>query len=129
MRETSLAVYREIKENGYLSEMRWRVYDIVARFGPITAPDLNVKAAKLYGGTGEHYEKRLSELAELDAIEELGEIPSERTGNMATLWAVTNRKPKLKLPARETSKQKIKRLEAELAFIKGNLCLECRTLA
>lgn len=92
MRTTSIRVYREIKESGLLSRMRWRVYRVVFKHGPLTAHELDTHLAAPEE-TKTSYHKRLSELERVGVCRVVGERPCTITGRSALLWDVTDNLP------------------------------------
>ena len=87
MRHTSTKAYHEIRDNGLLSKMRFKVYEAVYKYGPITGVGLN----RLLKTPSAH--KRLSELEAAGVIEIVGEKKTT-TGHMGILWDVTKALPK-----------------------------------
>ncbi len=88
-RQTSIDVYHRIKADGLLSRMRWNVYDILFREGPLTGKELDKKM-----GTDSAH-KRLSELKVLGVIADSAEKVRECSvsGEMVVEWDVTANLP------------------------------------
>jgi hypothetical protein len=91
MRNTSIEVYKQIKESGLLSKLRFEVYEKIFKYGPITQGEM----------WNEHFPKRQRHdvgprFAELEArgvIECVGERPCNVTGRLAMIWDVTSKLP------------------------------------
>lgn len=92
MRDTSLLAYRQIKEEGLLSRMRFVVYDHLFHHGPLTAVELSsqLKGPKEVSPS---YHKRLSELERLGVVRTVDRRECSITGREAELWDVTSRLP------------------------------------
>lgn len=94
MRQTSAEAYREIQEKGLLSKMRFRAYEILYKWGPLTAAQVCGHAQELYGsGSYRDFHKRLSELRDAGVIYEMGETTCPTTGRHVILWDVTSNLP------------------------------------
>lgn len=105
-RQTSIEAYTTIRDSGLLSQRRWEIYDIVFRFGPMTA---NEAFAKLYkDNLGPHNAAsnsaaRFSELRDRGVIYEVQTRICKITGMTVIEWDVTDRLPlKLDKPKRHT---------------------------
>lgn len=94
IRQTSIDAYNNIKANGLLSEMRFRVYEALFINGPLTGKELD----KMLGTDSAH--KRLSELKALGCIDDSGELTRtcKVSGERVIEWDVTDR-----LPVRQAS--------------------------
>lgn len=92
IRETSRTAYQQIKAEGLLSRMRWRVYDAIYHHGPLTGHELDTHLAHP-DETKTSYHKRLSELLRLRVVRIAGERPCKITGRVAVLWDVTTSLP------------------------------------
>lgn len=100
MRRTSTDTYKQIKEEGLLSRMRWRVYSALFHDGPATAGELDVQ-----GMSRNNVATRMTELRELGVVRESGERACGSTGRNVILWRVSGR-----LPAkRDTGKRAVSR--------------------
>lgn len=96
-RKTSLLAYNKLATAGpgggsLLSEMRWKVYDHLYRFGPLTGRELDAGLARP-DETRTSYHKRLSELRALRLVEETGTKACSITGETAISWDVTDLAP------------------------------------
>ncbi len=92
VRTTSFEAYREIRDRGLLSPMRWRVYACLYGYGPFTSAELDEhmrNPKELRPG----YHKRLSELRGMEVVQEVGERECRVTGRNAIVWDVTDRLP------------------------------------
>ena len=79
--------YREIEANGLLSRMRFRVYDLLFRDGPLTQREVDVRL-----GTDSGH-KRVSELVERRVVRAVGERSCSVSGQLAVEWDVTDGLP------------------------------------
>ncbi len=94
VRDTSLATYRAIQQQGLLSRMRWVVYNTLFSHGPLTSRELDHRLSA--GGKSEDrpsYHKRLSELERLGVIRTVGKRPCGITGRTVYAWDVTSQLP------------------------------------
>jgi len=118
-RKTSKTVYDQIKNNGLLSKLRWKVYDYVYNNGPCTAKD--VTSALLEGDQSSGvYNTRLSELSRMGTIKEIGITKCQRTGRKVILWDVTDKLPTKPETVKATGKTR-KQLEAEIQDLREKL--------
>lgn len=97
-RQTSIEAYRQIKEDGLLSERRFEAYELLFHHGPCTAKEM-MQFAKNEGTITNHIhlyslEKRLSELRKMGCVAEAGERSCNVSGMTAILWEVTGKLPK-----------------------------------
>lgn len=94
-RETSVAVYKKIKEEGLLSRKRFEIYEILFQSGPLTASQI---AKRMKGfkseAVGANVHARLGELRETGCIQELKSVCCPVTGNTVLNWDVTAKLPK-----------------------------------
>jgi len=107
VRDTSLSAYKQIKEQGLLSERRLQVYSDLFRYGPCTANELYLKMDRKVKSTQANIHPRLGELRESGVVNEITQRQCDVTNRMAIVWDVNSKLP-IK-PKRElSSKQKIK---------------------
>lgn len=86
-RQTSIDVYHQIRANGMLAGMRWKVYDVLYQQGPVTRGELQQV-------TGIDYVyNRLSELRRMGVVQIVGTRACRVTGNVCQLWDVTSALP------------------------------------
>jgi uncharacterized protein YwgA len=118
---TSAIAYRTIKDSGLLSEMRWRVYDILYHHGPLLGSQVSAlyKRDHLTTSYSETVRNRITELRDLGVVIEVGHAIDPITKMSAILWDVTDQLPQKKLEKKESSKQKIKRLEQRITQLEG----------
>jgi hypothetical protein len=94
-RQTSIEVYREIKENGLLSKRRQEVFEVLFKHGPMTSGEafyiMNVYKPD---GALTQSRARFTELRNLGVIKENGTKKCNVTGKCAIVWEVTNNVPK-----------------------------------
>jgi hypothetical protein len=96
VRNTSREVYEQIKREGLLSQRRWQVYDTLYNHGPLTGAQVAKLVKARYGKwcESETVRNRLTELREMEAIEELDEVACPTNGRRVILFDVTNRLPR-----------------------------------
>ena len=82
MRTTSLEAYKHLVDSGTLSQRRWEAFQILFVYGPATG---NEVAAH---GCRPGLWKRLSELARLGLVREVGTKKCSITGEEVTAWDV-----------------------------------------
>lgn len=96
-RRTSIAIYREIEDNGLLSARRWQIYQILFKHGPLTANEAFQYLAREIGH-GFRFDSntraRFTELRECGAAYEVGEKVCSVTGVNTILWDVTDKLPR-----------------------------------
>jgi hypothetical protein len=101
IRETSAETYRNIKDDGLLSDLRFKVYDFVFKNGPCTISDVSFYFNISRNASGS-YSSRFSELREMGILKEVGTIKCKITGRNKILWDVTSKLPeKLKKEKRK----------------------------
>lgn len=90
-RRTSIDVYNKIKEDGLLSKLRFEVYEILFKYGPLTQMEL----CKKTNGVRQDrtYMPRFAELKNMGVLEDIGTKECSITGREVLLWDVTNRLP------------------------------------
>lgn len=111
-RDTSLEVYRKIREGGLLSERRLQVYEVLFHHGPITAGEVWYFHLQDRAQI-DSVRPRMAELEELGVIESCGERKCSYTGNVCLMWRTTGKLPGERAK-RKTSSQKIKTLSEAL---------------
>ena len=87
VRETSRAVFEEIRDRGLLSRARFEVYSFLVSRGPMTGSEVN------YFLNSRSAHKRLSELLNLGVIREAGTRRCTRTGEHVLAWEVNGSLP------------------------------------
>lgn len=93
IRETSREAYRQIKNEGLLSRVKFEVYKVVCKFGPLTAAEVHKILSRGVSDSGGTYTSRLSELRDIGVIRELPKVPCPLTGRMAYQWEDTGKLP------------------------------------
>jgi hypothetical protein len=88
VRQTSIAAYNQIKADGTLSRMRWKVYDYLFHHGPLTRTEVDM-GLKGPGEVNPSYHKRLSELERQGVVTTVGRKTCNITGKECELWDVT----------------------------------------
>ncbi len=99
IRPTSIEVYRRIKEEGLLSQLRFEVYEILYKYGPLTA-------GECWSGFFSNRQRssisaRMSELETRGVIYQQAERICGLTGNKAIAWATTDSLPADPTPAKK----------------------------
>lgn len=116
MRRTSIDAYHAVMESGLLGERQKQAYDVLYKHGPLTGNELS----KIMNLPGQW--KRCSELKKRDLTIEVGERECRVTGRICIIWDVTDNPPrKSDDTVRESSRQKIERLEAQVEALKKQL--------
>ena len=105
-RQTSIDCYNEIKEEGLLSTMRFKVYEAILKKAPCTSGEafaiMTTKENQISQSRA-----RFTELRELGVIYEKGEKQCSITGRTAIEWDLTDRLPvNIKNP-NKTKKQRL----------------------
>ena len=104
-RQTSIDCYNQIKAEGLLSNLRFRVYEWLYDNGPATAQEITTGLAK---GSQDHgsFSTRLSELRNQGVVREGGIVISKTTGRKVIEWDVTDNLPKDIRPATNRKKER-----------------------
>lgn len=89
MRHTSVEVYRQIRNEGLLSELRLEVYETVFNHGPITQGETWMKLHRPRPSVT----PRFAELQKRGVLKIVGERECASTGRKAVLWDVTDSLP------------------------------------
>lgn len=117
-RNTSVAAYQSITENGLLSRRRWEVYEVLYRFGPLT--QLELAKAHFQHTQARNVQPRISELAALGVVEHVGFKVDEVTQQKNMLWDVNDQLP-VKPMKKKSSRARILELENEVRELKLKL--------
>jgi hypothetical protein len=116
VRRTSANAYHEVMASGLLGERQKHAYEILYKHGPLTGNELSEQM----GIPGQW--KRCSELKKRGLAIEVGERECRVTGRVCIIWDVTDNPPrKVDDETRESSRQKIARLEAQIELLKRQL--------
>lgn len=89
-RQTSKAAYQAIMSNGTLSQRRRDVYDILYKYGPLSASEV----CQHLSLPRDSISPRLSELQRLSIVKEFGTKSCGITGQTVTAWDVTGTLPR-----------------------------------
>jgi len=111
-RETSIEVFRQIKDEGLLSDLRQQVYEVVFNFGPLT----NSEAAKFMRCQKNLTSGRMTELRDLGVIRETGKRLCKITGRKVLGWEITGELP-IKRELRLTDKEMISIREDQICYL------------
>lgn len=107
IRNTSIEVYNEIKENGLLGGLQFEVYNVLFQKGPLTQNELH---RHYFANTQpRNIQPRVSELVNMGAVETVGERPCSITGRICLAWDVTKN-----IPIRPPKKKSLALIIAEL---------------
>ncbi len=125
IQETSLWSYRQVLDSGMIGRRQKQVYEIVAKAYPsaIIGSEVARIFHEQYGKTAasETVRNRLTELRDKGVIECVGVEQDTRTKMIVMNWRlVVGARPR-KIEKKETSRQKIKRLEARILFLESEL--------
>ena len=105
-RQTSIDCYNKIKEEGLLSNMRFKVYEAILRKAPCTSGEAFATMTTKENQISQS-RARFTELRELGVIYEKGEKKCSITGRNVIEWDLTDRLPiNIKSP-NKTKKQKV----------------------
>ena len=105
-RQTSIDCYNQIKEEGLLSNMRFRVYEAILRKAPCTSAEvLSTMLSKNSAITSSR--ARFTELRELGVIYEVQNRKCNITGRTSIEWDLTDRLPIKIKKSNRTKKHKI----------------------
>lgn len=115
VRETSIAVYHQIKNEGLLSAKRLQVYEILLEYGALTGSQVAQIYKSKYPSNNhsETIRNRITELVEMKVLEEIGIVNCPFSGRNVIQFGLTNNLPK-KLTVKKTKKQKINEAILEL---------------
>ena len=109
-RQTSIDCYNEIKEQGLLSNMRFKVYEAILRKAPCTSGEAFATMTTKENQISQS-RARFTELRELGVIYEKGEKQCSITGRNVIEWDLTDR-----LPVNVKSSNKTKQQKKNLAL-------------
>ena len=110
MRQTSIDCYNQIKEQGLLSNMRFKVYEAILKKAPCTSGEAFATMTTKENQISQS-RARFTELRELGVIYEKGEKQCSITGRNVIEWDLTDRLP---VNIKNTNKTKKQRLDAAL---------------
>ena len=105
-RQTSIDCYNKIKEQGLLSNMRFKVYEAILKKAPCTSGEAFATMTTKENQISQS-RARFTELRELGVIYEKGEKQCTITGRNVIEWDLTDRLPINIKSSNKTKKQKI----------------------
>ena len=106
IRQTSIDCYNQIKEEGLLSNMRFRVYEAILRKAPCTSAEvLSTMLSKNSAITSSR--ARFTELRELGVIYEVQNRKCTITSRTSIEWDLTDRLPVKIKRTNKTKKQRV----------------------
>jgi hypothetical protein len=115
-RQTSIETYRAIEAEGLLSELRFKVYQMVFKHGPMTGNQIIELAPHKNSGA---YTTRLSELRELGCVYEVKVAPCPVTGRNVIWWDVTANLPReiktLKKPKDNPARELLREVQSTVS--------------
>jgi hypothetical protein len=108
VRDTSIATYHRIKEEGLLGKRQLQVYEVLFAKGPLTGDVVLSLVKGTYGEWGhpETVRNRLTELRGKGVVAEVGTAVSPLNGRHVILWDVTSKLPKK--PEKKKTRSEIK---------------------
>ena len=109
-RQTSIDCYNQIKEQGLLSNMRFKVYEAILKKAPCTSGEAFATMTTKENQISQS-RARFTELRELGVIYEKGEKQCSITGRNVIEWDLTDR-----LPVKVKSSNKTKQQKKNLAL-------------
>ena len=109
-RQTSIDCYNKIKEQGLLSNMRFKVYEAILKKAPCTSGEAFATMTTKENQISQS-RARFTELRNLGVIYEKGEKQCTITGRNVIEWDLTDRLP---VNIKNTNKTKKQRLDAAL---------------
>lgn len=93
-RQTSIEAYHQIKAEGLLSERRLQVYQILYKYGPVTAAQVvEIARNKMKVSNSGNFATRLSELRRMGVAFEVKTGPCPLTGRNVIHWDVNGELP------------------------------------
>lgn len=116
VRQTSVDVYRSMRDEGLLTESRLKIYGFLFEHGPCTANELFQKTKGFNTITQANFHARLGELRDCGVVDELGTKKCTVTGNTVIVWDCNNKLP-VKINKRETNADRVRRLNKLLNWI------------
>jgi hypothetical protein len=105
-RQTSIDCYNQIKEQGLLSNMRFKVYEAILRKAPCTSGEAFATMTTKENQISQS-RARFTELRELGVIYEKGEKQCSITGRNVIEWDLTDRLPVNIKNSAKTKKQRL----------------------
>tara|TARA_R110002051_G_scaffold2277_1_gene11778 strand:+ start:2488 stop:2910 length:423 start_codon:yes stop_codon:yes gene_type:complete len=105
-RQTSIDCYNQIKEQGLLSNMRFKVYEAILKKAPCTSGEAFATMTTKENQISQS-RARFTELRELGVIYERGEKQCSITGRNVIEWDLTDRLPINIKKTNKTKKQKV----------------------
>tara|TARA_R110002073_G_scaffold17423_1_gene65505 strand:+ start:706 stop:1128 length:423 start_codon:yes stop_codon:yes gene_type:complete len=105
MRQTSIDCYNQIKEQGLLSNMRFKVYEAILKKAPCTSGEAFATMTTKENQISQS-RARFTELRNLGVIYEKGEKQCSITGRNVIEWDLTDRLPVNVKSSNKTKQQK-----------------------
>lgn len=115
--ETSIKAFNEVRQNGVLTNLRLRVYEVVCSFGPLTATEMYTH---LYSGkiiNSGVFSTRLSELEAMKMIQSSDTRICTITQKTAKVWKATGNTIPVPIKKKKTKKEIIIEKEEEIRLI------------
>lgn len=125
VRETSLLAFEQIKREGILGAIQWKVYELLYMEGPLTAREVTRYFEVNEDSTAiTTYQPRLRELEAMGVVRRVGERACTVTTRLAFAWDVTSHVPERRLirGLRKTrpflnDQERLRRLRDELEML------------
>ncbi len=123
-RQTSIDAYNDAENSGLLSKVRAEVLYIIAHHGPMTANEAFKLLARQHN-EAQHLDRvsragqftRLTELRDMNLIDELGTKVCTVTGRKVLLWGMSGRP----IQRFERKHSRVKELEQEIARLESEI--------
>lgn len=120
MRDTSIAAYNAIRDNGLLSHRRMQVYEYIYRNGPCTTKAVTDYLTAKSNLRSDSFRPRFAELEKMGVLKTIGETTCKQTGRYVLLWDVTSELPK-PLEKRNVDKTANDQVSANIATLMKGL--------
>lgn len=106
-RPTSIEAYYKVKDSGLLSKLRFKVFEIICQYGPMTANEMRMYASPdVNSGV---FSTRLSELERMRVVNVVGVRACKTSGYNAMVWDITGDTPIKLIPKKYKSKEQKKK--------------------
>ncbi len=95
IKNTTLETFKQIQEEGLLSEKRLRVYEIIYEYGALTGAQISEIYQTKYPSAqhSETIRNRITELIQMNVVKEAGMIVCDKTKRTVNTYLCTNELP------------------------------------
>jgi hypothetical protein len=123
VRDTSIKALQEAKDTGIITGQQGIAFDLLLRHGPATQREIEQIYLEEVGEEqwNTRLQKRFSELERLGLIKPVGKRACTVTGKTAYVWAADPENRLEAFPRPETKDEIIKRLEAQVQSLTGEI--------